>query len=270
MEPNLPAAIATRPNGMCCFNKFVRGGLDRKGSRAKHISKIFIVHEIEDSGEDDGHFDLIETTVSHLFREPNEALNGLTYGRLLMQQLRRLGWFNPKPHVIVEVGGGLGYVARDLGKELLPFEKQNITIHFSRYHQTLPQAASIPRQIRRLERAAAHSANGEWLPFKDNSVDLVIDNENMADMTPVKLTRNEFFRGTGDTATTSGSIGLDQARALPMGMDLPEDVIFNLGPFRFIAELWRVFKPGGQGVPDRIRDRRRLACAGQTARPYRI
>ena len=33
---------------------------------------------------------------------------------------------------------------------------------------------------------------------------------------------------------------------LPLGTDLPEDVIFNLGPFRFVAELWRVLKPGGR------------------------
>ena len=66
-----------------------------------------------DSGEDDGHFDLIETTVSHLFREPNDTLNGLTYGRLLMRQFGELGWFTPKPHVIVEVGGGLGRLARE-------------------------------------------------------------------------------------------------------------------------------------------------------------
>ena len=33
---------------------------------------------------------------------------------------------------------------------------------------------------------------------------------------------------------------------LPLGTDLPEDVIFNLGPIRFVAELWRVLKPGGR------------------------
>ncbi|MBH0191455.1 MAG: hypothetical protein HP492_06770, partial [Nitrospira sp.] len=32
---------------------------------------------------------------------------------------------------------------------------------------------------------------------------------------------------------------------LPIGTDLPEEVIFNLGPIRFVAELWRVLKPGG-------------------------
>ena len=49
----------------------------------------------------------IETTVSHLFREPCEALHGLTYGRLLAKTLRQLGWWNPRPRRIVEVGAGV-------------------------------------------------------------------------------------------------------------------------------------------------------------------
>ncbi|MGH7205250.1 MAG: hypothetical protein ACREI2_03450, partial [Nitrospiraceae bacterium] len=40
----------------------------------EHLSE-FHLHEIT---KRDGHFDQIETTVSHLFREPSEALQGLT------------------------------------------------------------------------------------------------------------------------------------------------------------------------------------------------
>jgi hypothetical protein len=99
-----------------------RGGFEGE----EHLEE-FHRHELAQSGEDDRHFDLIETTVSHLFREPSEALNGLTYGRLLMRQLRRSGWFNPKPRILLEIGGGLGYLAQELGKDLLPFEKQGMT-----------------------------------------------------------------------------------------------------------------------------------------------
>ena len=85
------------------------GWSGREGFEGEEHLEDFHHHELTDSGKDDGHFDLIETTVSHLFREPSDTLNGLTYGRLLMKQLRKLGWFTPKPRVIVEVGGGLGY-----------------------------------------------------------------------------------------------------------------------------------------------------------------
>src|SRR5437879_11859398 len=75
-----------------------------------HLSE-FHAHEISSA---EGHFETIETTVSHLFREPTEALGGLTYGRLLGRNLKKLGWWVRPPQVILEVGGGLGYVARDV------------------------------------------------------------------------------------------------------------------------------------------------------------
>ncbi|MDF0651007.1 MAG: hypothetical protein P0121_06005, partial [Nitrospira sp.] len=93
------------------------GWSGREGFEGEEHLEEFHRHELGQSEEDDSHFDLIETTVSHLFREPSETLAGLTYGRLLMRQLRRLGWFNPKPKVLLEIGGGLGYLAQELGKD---------------------------------------------------------------------------------------------------------------------------------------------------------
>ena len=72
----------------------------------EHLSE-FHLHGIQ---AQHGHFEIVETTVSHLFREPCEAMHGKTYGRLLGETLREMGWFNPKPKRIVEVGAGLGYV----------------------------------------------------------------------------------------------------------------------------------------------------------------
>ncbi len=207
--------------------------------------ETFHVHELAESEGDDRHFDLIETTVSHLFREPSEALSGLTYGRLLMRQLRRLGWFNPKPRVLLEIGGGLGYVAQELGKDLLPFEKQGITY----------LSLDITQPFLKLQVSRAHAggwkvtgarANAESLPLADHSIDLVIDNENMADMTPVQLNRNEVTSGIGTTPQHQEALDWIRRLRLPIETDLPESVIFNLGPIRFVAELWRVLKPGGR------------------------
>jgi SAM-dependent methyltransferase len=221
------------------------GWSGEEGFEGEDHLEEFHVHELKESGEDDEHFDLIETTVSHLFREPSDALGGTTYGRLLMRQLRRLGWFKPKPKVILEVGGGLGYVARELGQELLPFEKQGI-----RY-----VSLDVTRPFVKLQRNRARvggwscsgtHANGEYLPFKDGVIDLVIDNENMADMTPVKLTKRELRQDKGDTAQHQEALDWIRRLRLPLADDMPDEVIFNLGPIRFVAELWRVLKPGGR------------------------
>mgnify|MGYP003380932874 FL=1 len=220
------------------------GWSGQEGFEGEEHLEDFHHHELTESAEDDGHFDLIETTVSHLFREPNEALNGLTYGRLLMRQLRQLGWFNPKPKVIVEVGGGLGYVAKELAKELLPFERQSI-----RYISLDITSPFLKLQTQRAKEGGwgglGTRANAEALPFTDNSVDLVIDNENMADMTPVKLTRNELLSNKGETEQHQEALDWIRRIRLPIEANPPDDVIFNLGPIRFVAELWRVLKPGG-------------------------
>jgi ubiquinone/menaquinone biosynthesis C-methylase UbiE len=221
------------------------GWSGQKGFEGEEHLEDFHHHELTDSTQDDEHFDLIETTVSHLFREPNTALNGLTYGRLLMQQLRKLGWFNPKPKILLEVGGGLGYVARDMAKELLPFERQaikyvslDITHPFLKLQTTRAKEGGWS--------GIGTRANGEQLPFNDNSVDLVIDNENMADMTPVKLTKKELISGTGDTEQHQEALDWIRRLRLPIEANPPDEVIFNLGPIRFVAELWRVLKPGGR------------------------
>jgi len=221
------------------------GWSGQEGFEGEEHLEEFHHHELTDSAQDDGHFDLIETTVSHLFREPNAALNGLTYGRLLMQQLRKLGWFNPKPKIILEVGGGLGYVARDMAKELLPFERR--TMKYVSLDITQP---FLKLQTQRAKEGGWSGigirANGEQLPFGDNAVDLVIDNENMADMTPVKLSKKELLSGTGATGQHQEALDWIRRLRLPLEADLPDDVIFNLGPIRFVTELWRVLKPGGR------------------------
>ena len=37
---------------------------------------------------------------------------------------------------------------------------------------------------------------------------------------------------------------MDQATTRTLDSELPDEVIFNLGPMRFVAEVWRVLKPG--------------------------
>ena len=208
-----------------------------------HLAE-FHVHEIASS---EGHFETVETTVSHLFREPTEALGGLTYGRLLARTLKKLGWWSPKPQMILEVGGGLGYVARELAAGLTAGERQetrylfvDITRPFLQSQLTLAREGGWV--------ATATQANGEVLPLKDASIDLIIDNENLADMTAVRLSRQELTSGTATTAVHQEALGWIRKLKLPFGDDVPPEFIFNLGPLRFLQEVWRVLKPGGRAL----------------------
>ncbi len=209
----------------------------------EHLSEF----HLRDITEQEGHFDTIETTVSHLFREPSQALQGLTYGRLLAKQLRHLGWWTPKPLMILEIGGGLGYVAREMAGELSPMERQGTRYLF--LDLTKPFLTS---QVKLAGEGgwspSAAQANAEALPLRDASVDLVIDNENLADMTPVELTRRELEADKGEAPLHQEALDYIRRMKLPLGTDIPETFIFNLGPIRFLSELWRVLKPGGRAV----------------------
>lgn len=211
--------------------------------RERHLAE-FHLHDI---ASHDGHFDRIETTVSHLFREPCEAFQGSTYGRLLAKHLRKLGWWTPKPQYILEVGGGLGYVAREMAKELLPFERQDICYLFLDLTRPFLRSQLALAGDAGWSRFAAQ-ANAEWLPLRDASIDLVVDNENLADMTPVPLTRRELASQTGTVPLHEEALSWIRRLRLPLGDDLPSVLIFNLGPLRFLAELWRVLKPGGRAI----------------------
>jgi ubiquinone/menaquinone biosynthesis C-methylase UbiE len=208
-----------------------------------HLSE-FHTHEIATA---EGHFDTIETTVSHLFREPSEALEGLTYGRLLVRNLKKLGWWDRKPGIILEVGGGLGYVARELASGLTSQER-----HGTRYVFVDITGPFVRSQLKMAQEAGWSAAgiqgNAEWLPFKDATVDIIVDNENLADMTPVELTRKELLSGAGATPLHQEALDWIRKIRVPLGEDVPESFIFNLGPLRFLREVWRVLKPGGRAV----------------------
>jgi len=207
---------------------------------AGHLSD-FHVHGIATQQD---HFENIETTVSHLFRDPTAALDGLTYGRLLAHNFRKLGWWTRKPRTIVEVGGGLGYVARELARGLSAEEREGVRYVFIDITRPFLES-QLARGREGGWDPTGVQANGEFLSLKDASVDLIVDNENMADMTPVKLSGQEVESGRGQTPLHQEALEWIRRARLSLDKDMPAEFIFNLGPLRFLREVWRVLKPGG-------------------------
>lgn len=194
-----------------------------------------------------GHFEIVETTVSHLFREPCEAMHGVTYGRVLARTLKQMGWWIPKPRRILEIGAGLGYVSREMAQELSIFERQGVEYIF--LDLTRPFLDSQVHLAQEAGwKARAINGNAERLPFANSSVDLVIDNENLADMTPVHFSNAELTSGEG--ASPEHRQALDLVRQLHLNLDTPypDTAIFNYGALNFLIELWRVLKPGGRAL----------------------
>lgn len=194
-----------------------------------------------------GHFEIVETTVSHLLREPCEALHGLSYGQLLAKTLRQLGWWSPKPDRIVEVGAGLGYLSQEMAKELSSVERRGVEYIFLDLtrpflHSQLDLATQAGWSARAL------NGNAEHLPLADASVDLVIDNENLADMTPIHFTKKELESGKGDSEEHQRGLDLIQQLRLNLDTPYPDEAIFNYGAIQFLMELWRVLKPGGRAL----------------------
>ena len=64
-------------------------------------------------------------------------------------------------------------------------------------------------------------------------------------LTPCVPEDHELLTNKGETEQHQEALDWIRRLRLPIEANPPDDVIFNLGPIRFVAELWRVLKPGG-------------------------
>lgn len=173
------------------------------------------------------HFDDRETTVAHAFGLPHPGLAGQRYGERLFDVLSARGQL-PASRCVVEVGpgdgelaeaflsragGGLDYLRIDASPELLR-----------------TQRGRVPETRELLGSATA-------LPLPDASVDLLVSNEVIADLSAVPW--EPGMVADGAAAEVAG--WLDRAGIPP----LPGRALYNLGAWRFLAEIARVLAPGG-------------------------
>ncbi len=200
----------------------------------------------------DAQFEHQETTLSHLFRIAHPALAGRTYGQALVDGLEQRGALPAGATLrVLEIGAGLGYVARDV---LGALRQRGREVEY-----TIVELAPALRraQEERLAGAAVRWVAGDVLAL-DLPVagfDLVVCNEMVGDLPARLLTRAELglpADGIGEVdpaaLTALGPTGaLIGELALPVG-DMPAEGYLQTGALTLVGKLAGWLAPGGTAV----------------------
>lgn len=207
--------------------------------------------EVDDA---EAQFDQQETTLSHLFREPHPALGGRTYGQALIDALaKREELPAAGPIRVLEVGGGLGKVARAAIEALQArgFEPtwQIVELSPALAAAQRQETAGLPVQVHEADALA-----GEWpgAPY-----DLIVCNEMIGDLPAAQLTHeqarlgDDSLRGDDYQAWLAAECGLAGeliARyTIPIG-DAPDPFYVNVGAMQLVERCAEALRPGGVAV----------------------
>lgn len=197
----------------------------------------------------DAQFDHRETTLSHLLRVPHPALRERTYGQALVDSLLDRELLPTSGEVrVLEIGAGLGYVARD---SLTRLRDRGMTVN---YHilELSPALASAQRQ--RLNELDVTIKEGDVLqtPLPKQGYDFILANEMIGDLPAVELTRTQVgFQLPDDSPERKAALD-----ALgPVGQlirdyginlnDAPETFYLTTGAIQLLGRLYDALAPGG-------------------------
>lgn len=197
----------------------------------------------------DRQFDHQETTLSHLLRIPHPALRGRTYGQALVDTMLARGLPEGRLRVL-EIGAGLGYVARDAIARL---REQGREVDYT-IVELAPALAAAQRE--RIGADQARWVIGDVLEvdLPEAGFDLIISNEMAGDLPAIALTRADL-----GLAPDAGTVDRDKLRALGGGAaviadlavnldDAPEPFYLQRGAFELVARVSRWLAPGGRAV----------------------
>lgn len=204
----------------------------------------------DDIVDADAQFDHQETTLSHLLRVPHPALRGRTYGEALVDALLARGAVPDGRIRVLEIGAGLGYVARDAIAQL---RKAGREVAYTIVELSPALAAA---QRARLGADSATWIEGDALAVDPGGpFDLVIANEMAGDLPAQQRTREEL----GLAADGTGTVDRDRLRALGGGAviaadlgvvldDAPDPAYLQLGAWELMSKIAGWLAPGGTAV----------------------
>ncbi|MBM4395498.1 MAG: class I SAM-dependent methyltransferase [Deltaproteobacteria bacterium] len=201
-------------------------------------------------------FDVDETTLSHLFRDPHPALGGRTYGEALLDVLAAAGAIGPAGGRVLEVGGGTGALAAGVIRAFAARWPDGVPrlswtiIDLSPALREFQAAAlaDLPVRVRFVE-GDAEVANPGEADHGGARFDLLLCNEVIGDLSALLLTRDEAAdvlagRAVEGVPAADADV-LRRHPALLAPEDLPDEFRLNVGAFRLVEIAARRLAPGG-------------------------
>ena len=174
----------------------------------------------------DAQFEHNETTLSHLLRVPHPVLRGQTYGQALIAALRAKGALPEGRARVLELGAGLGYVARDAIAALGDVDYTIVELS--------PALAAAQRErVGDAARWVVGDALAVELPA--GGFDLVIANEMIGDLPAVQLAAGAAPPRIVDEL----GITVD---------DAPDPAYLTTGAFELVRRIAGWLAPGGTAV----------------------
>jgi SAM-dependent methyltransferase len=197
-------------------------------------------HKFETISAED-HFRDIETTLSFAFRFPSPVFNG-TYASALAQKTLKLLKTPKKPINALEVGGGAGYVAKEMLERLHKNDTSNPRLNLYLMVDLSPQFISDQKKMLRAFKRKMEFSNQDAQQLSLNQkFDLAICNEVIADFLTVKIRKGSIRRN--DQHALESMAWLKRSKINLSG--LPDEFYFNLGAIQLIERVYHHLNPGG-------------------------
>lgn len=218
-----------------------------------HVLQMLRQHQAAHGDETDNHdyhrseisdgmqqFDAIETTVSHVFREPHAALQGRTYGGAfcdtVLPRLKTDGELN-----ILEIGGGTGWLARCFLDRLRVLEPDVYRNTQYRIFDLSPALQSSQREVTspHADRITLESGDIQEQAPAGQPYDLIISNEVIADLR-LGWVRN----GIPSDPVTARILDAHDLNLYP----IKGSACINLEAIRLVERIPSWLQPGGLAV----------------------
>jgi len=196
-------------------------------------------------------FDLIESTINHAFRFPNEALGGLDYGARFCVSTLKPEVFPLLGHAdrveVLEVGGGTGSFARSFIEQARSLKTpggQPVEIKYQIMDLSPTLIQSQQQKLADVVAVTYFQQDAINFNLPNQNFELIIANEVIADF-PVSQVERKRGEDNDSRQLWEGEGVPDLEK---YDLDEPtnaEAFLVNTGVFRFIERAWEHLSPGG-------------------------